>query len=247
MSDIHALSGAYAVDALDDHERHQFEQHLAACSVCQAEVSGLREALALLPETTPVAPPPSLRDRVLAGIGTVRPLPPLPVQETMPAPVDIRSRRRRFPVGLAAAAAMIAVLGGTAVVTQPWDDSPSQGPGNGTAADAVLTAADAKEVSVNLGGAKATIVRSVSQRAAVIVTEDMPAAPDGKLYELWLQRPEGNMVPAGLMPTGSDNTVLLEGDAAEAIGAGITVEPAPDGSNIPTTKPIALFDFEQAT
>jgi len=28
MSDIHALSGAYAVDALDDGERDQFEEHL---------------------------------------------------------------------------------------------------------------------------------------------------------------------------------------------------------------------------
>ena len=100
---------------------------------------------------------------------------------------------------------------------------------------------------LKLDGAEATIVRSVSLRAAVIVTTDMPAAPDGKVYELWLQRPEGNMVRAGLMPAGPDNKVLLEGDAADAIGAGITVEDAPDGSNVPTTTPIATFDFEQAT
>ncbi len=36
--DIHALSGAYAVDALDELERVQFEQHLAGCSACRAEV-----------------------------------------------------------------------------------------------------------------------------------------------------------------------------------------------------------------
>jgi hypothetical protein len=250
MSEIHALSGAYAVDALDDTERSSFEQHLANCEVCQTEVAGLREAAALLPETRPVAPPPSLRDRVLADIGKVRPLPPLladlPEREDMQAPVDIRSRRRRFPVGLAAAAAVISVLGGAAVVTQPWDDN--NGPEQQfTLADKVLAAADAEQVTVNLGEAEATIVRSVSQKAAVIVTDDMPAAPEGKVYELWLQRPEGNMVPAGLMPAGSDNTVLLDGDASNAIGAGITVEPAPDGSNVPTTTPIATFDFEQAT
>ncbi len=38
MSDIHALSGAYAVDALDDIERAQFERHLAECAECRAEV-----------------------------------------------------------------------------------------------------------------------------------------------------------------------------------------------------------------
>ena len=34
--DIHALSGAYAVDALDDIERAQFERHLAECPACRA-------------------------------------------------------------------------------------------------------------------------------------------------------------------------------------------------------------------
>jgi hypothetical protein len=247
MTEIHALSGAYAVDALDDTERHLFEQHLADCSVCQAEVTGLREAAALLPETASVAPPPALRDRVLADIGKVRPLPPLPVdaQDDLPAPVDIRSRRRRFPVGLAAAAAVIAVLGGGAVVTQPWDDNSSQT--TPTAADRVITAADAERVSLQVGDAEATLYRSVSEGRAVIVTDDMPAAPEGKLYELWLQAPTGEMVPAGLMPPGSDNTVVLDGDASDAIGAGITVEPAPDGSNVPTSAPIATFEFEQAT
>jgi hypothetical protein len=28
MNDVHALSGAYAVDALDDIERAQFQRHL---------------------------------------------------------------------------------------------------------------------------------------------------------------------------------------------------------------------------
>ena len=36
--DIHALSGAYAVDALDDVERARFERHLANCEACRAEV-----------------------------------------------------------------------------------------------------------------------------------------------------------------------------------------------------------------
>ena len=33
------------------------------------------------------------------------------------------------------------------------------------------------------------------------------------------------MVPAGLMPAGADQTVLLEGDASDAVGVGITIEP----------------------
>lgn len=244
MSDIHALSGAYAVDALDDQERELFEQHLADCSACRAEVASLRGAASLLPETSYAEPPRALRDKVLADIGKVRPLPPLPAQE--PAVRDIGSaRRRRFPVRLAAAAAVLAVLGVGAAVTQPWENRTTQG--NQEVADLVLQASDAERVSLQLDGAEATIVRSVSQGRAVIVTNDMPPAPEGKVYELWLQAPGGTMVRAGLMPEGADNTFLLEGDASDAIGAGITIEPAPDGSNEPSTPPIALFDFEQAT
>ena len=51
MSDIHALSGAYAVDALDDDERELFEQHLAVCPECRAEVRSFGETAALIAGT----------------------------------------------------------------------------------------------------------------------------------------------------------------------------------------------------
>ena len=75
--DIHALSGAYAVDALDDAERARFERHLAGCSDCQAEVASLVAAASELSVLSEATPPPSLRAKVLAEIATVRPLPPL--------------------------------------------------------------------------------------------------------------------------------------------------------------------------
>ena len=106
MSDIHALSGAYAMDALDDLERAQFKRHLAQCPECAAEVESLREATAMLAETTAVAPPPELRARLLAEIKTVRPLPPLttsqPIAEddqqaASPAAQSTASRRASRP------------------------------------------------------------------------------------------------------------------------------------------------------
>ena len=57
MSDIHALSGAYAIDALDDIERAQFERHLAECAECRAEVESLREAGGMLAEAVSATPP----------------------------------------------------------------------------------------------------------------------------------------------------------------------------------------------
>jgi anti-sigma-K factor RskA len=74
----------------------------------------------------------------------------------------------------------------------------------------------------------------------------MPAAPSGKVYELWLQKPGGGpMVPAGLMSGSGDQRMLLSGDAAKATAAAISVEPS-GGSKAPTTEPIATFDFAKA-
>ena len=67
MSDVHKLTGAYALDAVDDIERARFEQHLATCEDCRAEVAEMRETAALLAESTAVEPPASLRASVAEG------------------------------------------------------------------------------------------------------------------------------------------------------------------------------------
>lgn len=232
MSDIHKLSGAYALDAVDDIERAAFERHLVECDDCRTEVASLRETTALLAETVAIAPPASLRASVLSGIEHVRPLPPI-----------VAPRRAAwFP--LLVAASIVAVMGIAAAVWQPWTPSDN---GSLTAAEQVLQAPDAQSVAIDLGSAgKATVTRSSSIGKAVIATKGMAAAPTGKVYELWLQTEKGVMVPAGLMPNKPDNTILLEGDAVGAKAAGITIEPA-GGSKKPTSAPIAFFDFSQAT
>ncbi|NUS41512.1 MAG: anti-sigma factor [Terrabacter sp.] len=285
--DVHALSGAYAVDAIDDIERARFERHLAGCSECQAEVASLRAAASEMAVLSEVAPPPSLRAKVLAEISTVRPLPPLTASDeptadagesagsaatagsagtATPAPVaspeagaglaeradapgetdevDARRRsrgRRGFARGwrLVVAAATVAVLaiGGFTVWRQVTSD-PSR-----AIADQVLAAGDATRTAKRFpDGATATIVRSASLHKAVLITSKMPSAPNGKVYQLWLQDPTGHMASAGVMPPGGDQVVVLDGDASKATGAGITVEPT-GGSGQPTSDPIALFSF----
>ncbi|NYD40158.1 anti-sigma factor [Nocardioides panaciterrulae] len=238
MSDMHALSGAYAVDALDELEQARFERHLAECAVCRAEVDELREAAALMAETSALEPDPALRVRVLSEIATVRPLPPHTGAAGPSAP-----HRRRWLAPLAAAAAVVAALGVGGTVWHPWTDDSSQA--QPSAIQRVLRAADAQRVTKTVDGdGEATLVRSRSMNEAVLLTKNMPAPPAGKVYELWLQDPDKGMVPAGLMPDGA-TSVLLSGDAADAIGAGITVEP-PGGSTVPTSDPVLLFRFENA-
>jgi anti-sigma-K factor RskA len=239
-SDLHALSGAYAVDALDDLERARFERHLAECADCRAEVDGLREAAALMAETSALEPDPALRVRVLSEIATVRPLPPHVDQAGSPAP-----HRRRWLAPVAAAAAVVAALGVGGAVWHPWTDESSQSQRQPSAIERVLQAPDAQRVTQKVdGNGEATLVRSRSMNQAVLLTRNMPAPPAGKVYELWLQNAHQRMVPAGLMPDGA-TSVLLQGDAADAIGAGITVEPT-GGSHVPTSDPVLLFDLENA-
>ena len=259
-ADIHGLVGAYAVDAIDEQERSAFELHLAECPECQAEVASLQGAATQLSLMTETAPPSSMRDSVLAGIKAVRPLPPLEAQSRGPvasgpvggssptadAPtpagsnvVQLRSRRRVTAWLATAAAAAVLLVGGLS--WSPWDDGAGS---SGSITEQVIAAKDAQRYEKVIGGAKATIVRSASLGKAVIIADHMPAAPDGKDFQLWLDQPNRGMVSAGVMPHGTADTVtiLLEGDAATATGAGITVEPA-GGSTEPTSPPVALFSF----
>ncbi len=251
MSDIHALSGAYAVDALDDAERAQFEEHLATCPECRAEVRSFRETSALLAEAESEAPPADLRAHVLADIRNVRPLPPevpdaTPDETSPTSPArDIataRSATRRwFPAMVAAAVAVILLATG-ALVWHPWSTSQST-----SLADQIIHAPDAVHVSETLpgGAGKLTVWRSPSLGRAVMVADHVPAPPAGRTYQLWLQQPGAGMVSAGLMPDTSVPTVLT-GDAATAKAAAITVEPV-TGSAHPTSAPIALFPFGSKT
>jgi anti-sigma-K factor RskA len=238
MSEIHSLSGAYAVDALDDIERAQFERHLAGCPACREEVTSLRETAGHLADTVATNPPPALRERLLAEIATVRPLRPVP---HLPARKTSWSTRP----GLLVAAAVAAIaLGGTAVVTHPWSNDAGQ---SLSATGRVMQAPDAQRITTHLPGdptARVTVVRSVANRRAVMVTEGMPPPPSGKTYQAWFREPNGDFVSVGLMSEVNNGPVLLARDAATAVAAAITVEPA-GGSPQPTQAPAVVVAFDK--
>jgi len=237
-ADIHALSGAYAIDALSDAERAEFEAHLATCAACRDEVDSLREAATLLGQTAAVSPPPAVREAVLAGIAGIRPLPPVAAASTSSSEAEVIPLRRRWLTGLVAAAAVVLALATGALVWHPWTDGTQA-----SLADQVLAAADATHARATVDGAEVTLVRSASLGKAVVVTDDLPVLPEDQVYELWLQNPAGEFVPAGLLPRSTTQKFLLLGDAGDATGAGITIEPA-GGSPSPTTEPLALFAFD---
>lgn len=232
--DIHSLSGAYAVDALTADERAAFEDHLEHCAACRDEVDSLGEAAGQLSLLTAEEPPPSLREEVLGLVATVRPEPPR-VNEAAP-------RRRPWTWLAAAAAAVVVALGIGIGITEPWDTGSDSG--GLTVAEQIERAEDVQRLSVSFDdGARATVVRSENLGRAVIETSDMPQAPAGRRYVLWLQDPQGQMRNAGAMPADpGDTTLEFRGDAGAATAAGITIESDP-AAPAPTSEPIALFPF----
>jgi anti-sigma-K factor RskA len=248
---VHTLSGAYVVDAVDDAERAAFEAHLPGCRDCRDEVASLREAAALMADDSALTPPASLRRSVLAGISTIRPLPPeidpaetsQPHEEEPASATVVPLRRHRFRMASLAAAAAVAASVAVGVTWQPWND---QGTSAVSAADQVLAAGDAQKVALDFkDGSTAAVYRSKSKGRAVILTDGMAPPPSGKVYEIWLRDANDHLVPAGLMPKQADNKVLLKGDAAKATGVGITIEPE-GGSQQPTSEPIAMFELGKA-
>ena len=66
--DVHDLTPAYALHALDEGERERYEEHLPRCERCREELAELTESAAALAwAVESPAPPPTLRKRILAG------------------------------------------------------------------------------------------------------------------------------------------------------------------------------------
>ena len=69
--EIEELLGVYALDALDDDERQEVDDHLLTCPRCRAELAAHREVAALLGNRVGDAPavaPDELWDRISASL-----------------------------------------------------------------------------------------------------------------------------------------------------------------------------------
>ncbi|MCX4572407.1 anti-sigma factor [Streptomyces sp. NBC_01571] len=248
-SDLHTLTGAYALYALDADERGRFERHAADCEACVQEVRELTATAARLGLAESAVAAPELKNRVMRQITTVRQEAPLPTPSPPPAP-DLRRVRRTRGLSrwaLAACVAAAAAFGGTAVWQheRARDAQHQARDAERRTADltAVLAAPDAKSRTARLaGGAGGTVVVSASRDKAVFISSEMAKPPSGKVYQLWFDD-AGTMRSAGLMdPHRTSEAVLLDGNVAKASGMGITVEPA-GGSARPTSAPLALLDL----
>jgi anti-sigma-K factor RskA len=233
------LKDAYALGALPEDERSEFERYLATRPDLRAEVEELGNVaglLALLPQEQ--EPTPELRRRIMDTVEA----------ETVPP----RAGRRSWLAGLRdAVGARDLALGAAAMLViglfswsvllqgevrdlqgrvQSLQDQP-EGPQM-----IALGGAGAER------GARAELVTLTGDRA-VLVAENMPPAPEGKTYQIWVIKgdiPE----PSGLFePEGDSIAVVVEKPVEGADAVAVTVEPE-GGSPEPTSDPMLVGEVK---
>lgn len=219
--DIHDLSGAYALDALDDIERARFAAHLAKCPTCQRDVAEFRAAATHLGRAVSEPPPPALRASVLDAIGDVR--------QERPGPPPRHQRHTTRWVTLAAgiaAALVIGVLTTQLLALRDDRDRSEQ-------LAEVFAAPDAAVMPLQGDVGSGRMVWSPSVGRSVIVLHGMPDLATDRAYQLWFVV-DGEQIPADVYRP-DDHRIVAEAEdlpaGLEAIG--ITEEPA-GGSTTPT-------------
>lgn len=220
--DLHHLSAAYALDALDPHERAAFEAHYESCEVCRTDVLAFRATMTQVASSLATPPPPSLKDRVMADITVTRQLSPLVSGAAAPPP-ERRPSGHRTAWWLAAAAALVAVVVITAVaVSGRRDDSYS--------AELAHLMEQPDVQMVNLAAQDGhdgsfKVMWSPSMHRAALVGENLPAAPAGKAYELWLLTPDETMAMYVLDPADDGKVHRMFDAPADPSAWAVTMEP----------------------
>jgi anti-sigma-K factor RskA len=214
MDDLHDLTAAYALDALDADEERAYEAHLAGCERCQEELGQLADTASSLAYAAagPEAPA-ALRERILEQARAER-----------TNIVPLRPRRQVPYRALTAIAACLVVGLGI------WNVSLHDRLGDTRALAGVLGDPAAQRVA--LAGARGELV--VADSGAALLT-DLASAPDGKTYEAWLIAAGGKPVPAGTFERGG--AFLLDGTPEAGMTVAVTVE-RDGGVDAPTTTPI---------
>jgi anti-sigma-K factor RskA len=206
---IHGLTAAYALDALDERDELEYEEHLRSCERCRDELAALTEtasSLAYAVETP--APPAALRGRILEQARSERNVIPL--------------RPRRLPYALGAVAAMAATV---ALALGIWGASVAGD------RDELRQALQARVIPLPDGTGRLHV--EPDGDATLVV--DRAEAPPGKDYELWVF--EGATPrPAGVFDGGRE-VVRLTRPVPRGASVAMTLE-RDGGVDAPTTEPL---------
>jgi anti-sigma-K factor RskA len=221
---VDELIAGQALHALSEEDSERVALHAAECERCRRQLREAEAITAALAYAVPtLAPPPDLRERVLAAVEPVVSAP-----QAAPAPQAPRPRSslragwwpRLSVVGMPVlAAAVIGLL--------VWNVSLR---GDLNSLKGNLQRGQAHRLG-NIG----TVVTKAGGSSTLYAR--IAEAPAGKTYEAWVIHGQV-AVPAGLFEGGGTLTLKLTAPAKPGDVIAITIEPA-GGTRAPTTSPIA--------
>ncbi|HEX5900212.1 MAG TPA: anti-sigma factor [Solirubrobacteraceae bacterium] len=230
-------AGSYVLHALPDDEHERFDAHLATCEACRREVADLQMAADTLPlAAVQVGPPPELRERIMAVVRSEAELltaAEARADEPEAGPAPARRRRRRWPAlslrplpaALAAGVLVAAGVVGGVVLSGGSDTSTVTG---------TVRIASAPSASASL---------RLSDDATKLEVRRMPPPPSGKVYQVWLKRPNQDPAPTtALFRTDANGSADVEIQRGRLKGVDqVLVTAEPDGGSMkPTSDPVIV-------
>jgi anti-sigma factor RsiW len=257
-SEYEELAAGYVLGALEPDDEHVFQRHLDGCPICEANVRELEAVVGELAYAVPPADPP---DTVWAGIRreirseAVRPeaAPQAPAPAPLQAPAPARARRggrvQRLLPRLAAAAAILLLVGLSVWNVSLRDQNATYRNRVAALEEATRLANDptaslvALEDAEGTTGAQAAVIASSREDRGVLLIENLPPLQRNRVYELW-GVPGGKIADAQkalvFVPLRRQGTQTLEFEVPIQPGTvfAITEEPGPDGSEKPTSQPL---------
>jgi anti-sigma-K factor RskA len=215
-------AGPWVLGALDEQDARAFALHLDECPVCRLEVAELQIVADVLPMAAPqLVPPPALKSRIMAVVESEAQLLRAAGPEADRPAGAARERRGFFgwlrPLPAAVLATALLALGVVGGVLLSGGDDTTSHPGFGPKGAQVALRVTGNRGELDLRG--------------------MPAAPSGRVYQVWLIHGKDKPRPTHtLFTVPSDGRARVE--ILESLKGTdqvlVTTEP-PGGSKQPTS------------
>lgn len=229
---------AYVAGALDAAEAAALEAHLETCASCRAELAGYRSlGQSLLMAVPPKQPSAALRKRLQSR---------LPSAQRVSRP-RVRWSFGQLAMGLAVFALLLLNLVSVLQMRQIRGQQARLLNEVNNAQTALGMLSSNNVQMINISGAVVSGKLLLGDNQAVLILEDLPSLQADQVYQMWLVKPDGGRVSAGVFRPESGQVYTTQVVSSQQMltdftGIGVTVEPA-GGSDHPTGERIFKVDF----